>query len=337
MNSAETKRLSVIIPGYNTPGPWWDRCLESVIRNVGENDEVICVDDGSDVVADELVSWCGKDPRVRLVRHEANQGLPASRNTGLELANGRFVTFVDSDDELFPGIYDKCLAGLEETGGDIAMFGVRSDWVDLRLAKEDVPEGGFRGEFAPQDVLSQARSGLLYYAWNKVYRRNFLELKSLMFDCGGVPCEDIVFVLQCVISHAKWHLIDEVGINYYRTDSTLLSRYKATYAKGSRLASETWKEYKKSFPLARDVLGSFGETSDRKLFLGEWDNLWRQQSPFGLNERWRFLVANSSRFEGSTFILFIKTLIGAFTRRMLYKGFIKRMYMKRKFPSVQEY
>ena len=42
-----SKRLSVIIPGYNNPEHWWRRCIGSIIENIGENDEVICVDDFS--------------------------------------------------------------------------------------------------------------------------------------------------------------------------------------------------------------------------------------------------------------------------------------------------
>ncbi len=77
-------RLSVIVPGYNTPGNWWRRCIESVLRAIGSEDEIIVVDDGSDKKWLVDGSWW-LDKRVQVVCKE-NGGLSSARNVALEIA-----------------------------------------------------------------------------------------------------------------------------------------------------------------------------------------------------------------------------------------------------------
>ena len=121
-------RLSIIIPGYNTSAAVWRRCVSSVLSACGPDDEVICLDDGSAIPfgGQEIVD--SGEKRVKLVRLEKNGGQAQARNIGLEMATGRFVTFVDSDDEVLPGIYGKSLPAMEVTGGDFIVFGVKTVW-----------------------------------------------------------------------------------------------------------------------------------------------------------------------------------------------------------------
>ena len=96
-------KLSVIIPGYNTPEAWWRRCVDSVKRPLGPDDEIILVDDGSSDGAKFLDTLGCK------VIHKQNGGLASARNAGMAVAQGEFVTFVDSDDEVMPGTFPCCL------------------------------------------------------------------------------------------------------------------------------------------------------------------------------------------------------------------------------------
>ena len=89
--------ISVIIPVYNVEA-YLCRCVESVLAQTYPNLEIILVDDGSPdrsgVICDELMT---RDSRIKVV-HKENGGLGFARNSGLELATGKYVTFVDSDD-----------------------------------------------------------------------------------------------------------------------------------------------------------------------------------------------------------------------------------------------
>ena len=88
--------LSVIIPNYNN-SKYLKRCLDSIINNTYSNLEIIIVDDAStDNSVDIINSY--KDKRIRLIKNKTNLGAGKSRNIGIKLSKGSYITFIDSDD-----------------------------------------------------------------------------------------------------------------------------------------------------------------------------------------------------------------------------------------------
>ena len=107
--------LSVIIPVYNVE-QWLQKCVESVVSQGIGSCEIILVDDGS---PDQSGSICDRLARSYdniVVLHKQNGGLSDARNAGLEVARGRDVTFVDSDDHLSPGLFGQLLGILAADG-----------------------------------------------------------------------------------------------------------------------------------------------------------------------------------------------------------------------------
>lgn len=93
--------ISVIVPIYNVE-KYLDRCIESIVNQTYKNLEIILVDDGSTDNSSFICdNWAKKDARI-VVIHKTNAGAPAARNTGLELAKGDFISFIDSDDYVSP-------------------------------------------------------------------------------------------------------------------------------------------------------------------------------------------------------------------------------------------
>ena len=88
--------FSVIVPTHNRPA-MLQRAVESVLAQDVDDFECLVVDDGGDQAL-ELPD----DPRVRLVRHDTNRGLPSALNTGLDDARGEYITFLDDDDVITP-------------------------------------------------------------------------------------------------------------------------------------------------------------------------------------------------------------------------------------------
>jgi len=90
--------VSVIIPVYNVK-PYLERCVRSVLNQTYQDLEIILVDDGSTDGSGDLCDQIAADePRIRVV-HQQNQGLSGARNTGIREASGKYVVFLDSDDE----------------------------------------------------------------------------------------------------------------------------------------------------------------------------------------------------------------------------------------------
>lgn len=126
--------VSVVIPTYRDADVL-ERAIDGVLDQTLSSIEVLVVDDGSpdDV---EAVEDAIDDERVTFLHHETNRGASAARNTGIEHASGRYVSFLDADDEWLPEKVERQVATLETRS---------SDWVAAYCGVESV----FSGRSAP--------------------------------------------------------------------------------------------------------------------------------------------------------------------------------------------
>lgn len=350
-----TKRLSVIVPGYNTKKEWWVGCVASIVRALTSEDEIIVVDDGSAVPVEREwfgVSWRDeleldnggkKFPSLKIVRHEKNLGLPSGRNSGMEAAQGRFVTFVDSDDEVREESYRRTIAALEKYGADLAVYGVQSINAKDKYTVRDLPKDKYWGELWPRDVAKLVKKRLFYYSWNKVFRRSFIDEHNLRFDPEGVPCEDAIFNVSCVINKAKWVTVGYLGYIYYRYDGSLLSSYKPTLVQGQRKCTEIWRKYKAMTPGAVEQMDEYGlgwydERSEEEIARNQWLNIWRRRSPYSIRCKWKWLKDNAKLMGTPTLISrvkeFIKQAIFMFVRAYFYIKPIRRYHQIKFLKSI---
>lgn len=118
--------VSVIIPVYGVE-KYLNRCVESVINQTYKDLEIILVDDGSPDNSPRMCDeWAARDARIQVV-HRENGGLSRARNTGLSIASGEYIAFVDSDDWIAPDTYEYCLKLLDQyEGADAVQFDVMS-------------------------------------------------------------------------------------------------------------------------------------------------------------------------------------------------------------------
>lgn len=119
--------VSVVIPLYNT-GRDLERCLASVLGQTHQDLEAIVVDDAStDSSLDVARAWAARDQRVRVVAHERNQGLHLARKSGVAAAQGDYVLFLDSDDELCDAtVLERLLAQMQRDPVDVLRFGLEA-------------------------------------------------------------------------------------------------------------------------------------------------------------------------------------------------------------------
>lgn len=171
--------LSVIIPVYNVADTL-QRCVDSVraqnIQNKeGDDDgmEIIIVDDGS---TDKSPVLCDKYSGMQNVHviHQANAGLSEARNAGLKIAQGEYVTFVDSDDYLDPDAYGQLLPLIIKDGCDILEYSY-----SRQFYKDSKPIILYDKIYT--DPLSYWIDGQAYthtYACNKIYKRSLFDKVS---------------------------------------------------------------------------------------------------------------------------------------------------------------
>ena len=90
-------KISIIVPAYNSE-KFIDNCIQSLVEQTVEDIEIIIVDDGSvDNTPNLLKRWQNKDKRIKIIT-QTNQKQGSARNRGIEIAQGEYIGFIDSDD-----------------------------------------------------------------------------------------------------------------------------------------------------------------------------------------------------------------------------------------------
>lgn len=209
-------KISVIVPVYNV-SEYIVNCLNSIARqDYAESFECILVDDcGTDnsieLVEEFIAHYSGK-VNFRLVSHDNNRGLSAARNTGINCANGDYVLFVDSDDEL----KDNCLTTLSEPLQKepfdfiFANYEVICSWTDMNLSLA-VKDGPVYGQ---QNIADIYHWGWFSSACNKLICLDFLKKNSLFFKENLIHEDELwSFQLACVAN--SMYIINKYTYTYF--------------------------------------------------------------------------------------------------------------------------
>jgi len=205
--------LSVVVPVYNVRAFLQD-CLDSVLSQAGPDVEVIAVDDRStDGSADILRSL--EHPRLRTVFLPENVGLGFARNAGMDEAQGEYIAFLDSDDLLEPGALDAIRDRIVELDHpDVLLYDYARLFWDGRTQRnikaELVAEAAARGRFTIEqfpELLDNFNS-----AWNKAYRRAWLDEVGLRFHQGYY--EDISWTMRAMLQAGSIGGLDQVCLLY---------------------------------------------------------------------------------------------------------------------------
>ena len=121
--TAQPVSVSIIMPVFNA-APQLPRAIASVQNQSFPNWELLVIDDGStDGSAQVAAEKARQDPRITLLSLSANEGAAAARNTGLSAARGRYIAFLDADDEWLPEKLDRQLTFMRETGATLSYTG----------------------------------------------------------------------------------------------------------------------------------------------------------------------------------------------------------------------
>ena len=146
-------KISVIIPVYNVE-KYLKRCVDSVIKQTFKDLEIILVDDGSKDgsgrICDEIKAT---DNRIKVI-HQPNGGLGFARNSGLKIATGEYVSFLDSDDYLRLDTYEKLDETLKSTGAETCIFGFcRVKDGEIKFAQTNAIGGTYKGRDALYNIF----------------------------------------------------------------------------------------------------------------------------------------------------------------------------------------
>jgi len=215
------KLISIIVPVYKVE-PYLHRCVDSILNQTYKNMEIILVDDGSPDRCGEICDeYAKKDNRIKVI-HKENGGLSEARNFGIDIAKGRYISFLDSDDWIHKKYISELYKLLIKTNADISACDF------LRTKTEDVPkiEKGIIHEFTNIEALEQFTDKFyvqMVVTWGKLYKRELFD--HIRFPVGRLHEDE--FTTYKLIYKAKKIVLTNSKMLYYwqRSDSIMRSGF----------------------------------------------------------------------------------------------------------------
>lgn len=205
------KLVSVIVAAYNIEN-YLPRCMDSLLAQTYSPLEIILVDDGSTDGTGAICDKYGAENEKVKVIHRENGGLSAARNSGLDVARGDFIGYVDGDDWVEPEMYEAMVKACMETDAQIATCNYR----EIGEGGEEVHPTEKRLELAMREAMDLFLGGdseLRIYnsVWSKLYAWEIV--KDIRF-VEGKSSEDIMYTTWAIAKAQKCVLIDQAYYNY---------------------------------------------------------------------------------------------------------------------------
>lgn len=221
----KTPLLSVIIPIYNAE-KYLPQCLDSVLAQDFDDYEVILVDDGSTDNSGAICDQYAKGyPLFRCI-HKTNGGHTSARKCGYEASRGAYISFVDSDDWIAPGMYREMCKVIRQTSADIIHCGYIAAMPD----REEICQLSFAPGFYDKKRLEKEIYPRMLYAgiyfkygispnlWNKIFRRELLSKHLFQVPEEITVGEDALTTYSCMLEAASMYFMKE-AFYYYRSNA----------------------------------------------------------------------------------------------------------------------
>lgn len=250
-------RVSVIVPVYNVEN-FLKECLNSILAQTFYDIEIICVNDGStDNSLEILQSYASKDNRINII-NQKNGGLSSARNTGLSVAKGEFICFLDSDDYIESTLIEKNVQIMDEFDVDFVNF--------------EAEVFGFSNEKL-QKYLKNKYKGLVdfnynkarktnIHVWNKFYKKSLIDKWNLKF-IEGLLYEDIFFNWIYFLRSKRAYYLSETLYQYRIRSSSIM------------VQSEEQKDFQKALHHLYNIEGLLN-------YFANDDEFWRKNKKYFL-------------------------------------------------------
>ncbi|MBP3316377.1 MAG: glycosyltransferase [Alphaproteobacteria bacterium] len=215
-------KVSVILPCYNV-GKYIERCLACLINQTLTDIEIICVNDKStDNTWDIISQYANDDKRIVAIDLKQNSGAAIARNTGMDIASGEYIGFVDPDDYVDHNFFEELYACAIKNNSDVVKGNVRI--TDSNTGNVTMS--------AWHNVIKQNIVSFTAHFWSAIYKRTFIHKHNIRFPGEIHTSQDAVFLCIVALNSPVITFVDNVFYNYlYRRpgslDSSILTHAKA--------------------------------------------------------------------------------------------------------------
>lgn len=210
--------ISVIVPIYNVER-YLPQCLDSILTQDYSKLEVILINDGSvDASGSICDEYARRDCRIKVI-HQKNSGAAAAKNAGLHIATGEYLSFVDSDDYLEPGVYSHMLQLMHQNHAEVAQCAFR--YVYCNRQENFILHQG-RSVMDNKVFLDLfRRDWSCALLWNKLYKRSLFD--GVFFE-EGRKIDDEYFTYHAFLNRCQVVVDDRVIYNYRQRSSSVMQK-----------------------------------------------------------------------------------------------------------------
>ena len=222
------KELSIVVPVYNVE-KYIIACLKSLTKQTFKNIEIICINDGStDNSLKKLKRYAKKDSRI-IVFDQQNKGVSASRNRGLLISQGEYITFVDSDDVVGLNVYERCMESFKKNHSDIVVFEylIYPNFKNFEILQDHL--------YINDSFSATQNFNINNALWNKVFKKSLIVKNNITFKEDMIYGEDDLFR---IMTFTKAQIINTITGIYYYYRKDRIGNSERTYSNERKLIDD---------------------------------------------------------------------------------------------------
>ena len=253
--------VSIIVPVYNTE-QYLDKCIKSLVSQTLKDIEIILVNDGSSDNSPAICdAWAEKDNRIKVI-HKENGGLSSARNAALDVCNGEYIGFVDSDDYVESAMFEELYHSAKKYDSDVSLC------AHFQLSRSKATECllPFKGElYRKEEIKDNFILPLIGYdenaiiptlegfAWRQIFRKD--TISDIRFKSEkDFFAEDVVFDLEVYPLCNSISVVNKPLYYYVFNENSLSNKYRRN----------VWQKLSNLLEVKKRVVEICGKTSSAK-------------------------------------------------------------------------
>ena len=288
-------KVSVIVPIYNVE-KYLKKCLDSLAAQDMQDIEFILIDDGSTDSCPRICDeYAARDSRFHVV-HKENAGVGIANNTGLDMARGEYIGFVESDDWIEPDMYSSLYAVAQRTGVDVVKGFYTEHYSNRKINRVNPFQNNPNVDRIVRD-MSLIPEFLLGYIshWSAIYKATMLKDNNIRFnETPGAAFQDTGFIAQVFAVMTSCYILSKYVHHYSKENPNASTSLNVSEAKMYKNAGVLLKEF--SFAYDR-VCAKDATPFVRNIFMRRFvEHMCHYYNCFGMRRKMRFVYRLSPIF-----------------------------------------
>ncbi len=221
-------QVSIIVPIYNT-GSYLHKCIKSILSQTLTNFELILVNDGSMDESGQICDeYAKQDSRIKVI-HKKNEGVSVARNTGISIAQGEYIGFIDSDDWIEPDMYEKLYNIALQKKCEVVMCDAVTKYDNKSDEEDTMPRLPEDVLLYKKDIYPELLREMAGSVWRCIYKKDLIKNNQITFPQNIPLSEDRMFnILAFGYSNSIYYTKTPFYNRYVRKGSAV-SKYYSNY------------------------------------------------------------------------------------------------------------